>query len=94
MIKFEWDTKKASANKKKHGVSFLEAESVFADPHARLIQDPDHSEDEERFVLLGMSAELRILVVCHCFKESVEVIRIISVRKANKSERNEYGRQL
>ncbi len=94
MIKFEWDAKKASANKKKHGVSFLEAESVFADPHARLILDPDQSEDEERFVLLGMSAELRILVVCHCFKESDEVIRIISARKANKLERNEYGRLL
>lgn len=91
MIRVEWDPKKATLNKRKHKVSFEEAESVFADPNARLIHDPDHSEDEDRFLLLGLSAELRVLVVCHCFKESDELIRIISARKANKSEKKEYG---
>lgn len=91
MVRIEWDSRKGTANKKKHGVSFSEAESVFADPNARLILDPDHSDDEDRFILLGMSAELRILVVCHCYRQSDELIRVISARKADKSERNMYG---
>ena len=94
MIKIEWDTRKASSNKKKHGVSFPEAESIFADPNARLIHDPDHSKKEDRFILLGMSAELRILVVCHCLTDGEDIIRIISARRANRSEQKEYGNLL
>lgn len=94
MIRITWDSKKANSNKKKHGVDFAEAESVFADPNARLIPDPDHSDKEDRFILLGLSVELRILVVCHCYREDDEIIRIISARKANHSERKEYGEKL
>jgi uncharacterized protein len=74
----------------KHGVSFEEAKSVFADEHGRLLDDPDHSADEERFILLGMSATLRILVVCHCYRQANSTIRIISARKANRSEQRQY----
>jgi uncharacterized DUF497 family protein len=90
-LKIEWDPRKAAANKKKHGVSFDEAATVFADENARLIDDPDHSEDEDRFILLGLSWSLRLLVVCHCYRESPGVIRIISARKADRSERGQYG---
>ena len=65
-LQFEWDTKKAAANLRKHGVSFEDAKTVFADENAKLIDDPDHSQDEDRFVLLGLSSSLRLLVVCHC----------------------------
>ncbi len=88
--RFEWDTKKAAANKKKHGISFEEARSVFFDENAKLINDPDHSDDEERFVLLGFSSSLKVLVVCHCFREQGNVIRIISARKASKHESMQY----
>ncbi len=77
---FEWDPVKASSNAKKHGITFEEAQSVFSDEHAKLIDDPDHSEDEERFVLLGMSHSARILVVVHCYRETNHSIRIISAR--------------
>jgi hypothetical protein len=90
-IKFEWDPKKAQANLKKHKVPFEEAVSVFSDENALVIPDPDHSHEEERFVLLGMSWSLRVLVVCHCFRESETTIRIISARKATKPERQQYG---
>ena len=69
---FDWDTEKASANRVKHGVSFEEAQTVFHDCDALRIYDPDHSDDEERFVLLGFSSSLRVLVVCHCFRENEE----------------------
>jgi len=85
---FEWDAKKSASNLKKHGVSFDEAATVFSDDFARLIPDPD-SEGEERFILLGMSSRSRILTVCHCERSS-DVIRIISARKAGKSERRQY----
>jgi uncharacterized DUF497 family protein len=88
--RFEWDPRKNAANKRKHGVSFEEARSVFADEHGLLIDDPDHSEDEERFILLGISASDRTLVVCHCYRHGDEVIRIISARRANAAERSEY----
>lgn len=88
--RFEWDTKKATANEKKHGISFEEARSVFFDENAKLINDPDHSDDEERFVLLGFSSSLKVLVVCHCFREQGNVIRIISARKASKHESMQY----
>ncbi len=89
---FIWDDSKNKANKKKHGVSFEEAETVFYDKSARLISDPDHSDDEERFILLGMSSLLNLLVVVHVYKESDEAIRIISARKATKREEKNYRR--
>jgi uncharacterized DUF497 family protein len=89
-IQFVWDPKKNFANKRKHGVSFEEAQTVFYDEDARLIPDPDHSEEEDRFIILGRSIHLRILVVCHCYREDDEVIRLISARKANKYEQSFY----
>jgi len=89
-LTFEWDKRKAAANLKKHGVSFEEAKSAFYDEHAKLIDDPDHSEDEDRMVLLGLSYALRLLVVCHCYRDEGGVIRIISARKATASESKSY----
>lgn len=89
-LRFEWDERKASANEKKHGVSFDEARSVFVDERARLIDDPDHSEDEERFILLGLSSSLRLLLVCHCYRSGANVVRIISARKAKARESKSY----
>lgn len=90
-MEFEWDGRKASSNQRKHGVSFDEAQSAFLDESARLISDPEHSGDEERYVLLGLSTRLRLLVVCHCYRKQDGVIRIISARRADKSERNQYA---
>ena len=90
-LRFEWDPRKAAANARKHGVSFDEASTAFSDEQALVIPDPDHSEDEDRFILLGLSAALRLLVVIHCFREDVDVIRIISARKATKRESKDYG---
>jgi uncharacterized DUF497 family protein len=89
-LRFVWDPRKARDNAQKHGVTFEEAQTVFFDDYALLTGDPDHSEDEDRFLLLGVSSVLRILVVCHCYRESDSVIRIISARKADKDERREY----
>ena len=89
-IKFEWDAKKASSNKKKHGISFDEARTVFFDEHAKLIDDPDHSNDEDRFVLLGLSSSLKVVLVCHCYRYEGNVIRIISARKASPHESKQY----
>ena len=91
MIRFEWDPAKAAVNERKHGVSLDEASTAFADPFARVIFDPDHSEEEDRFVLLGLSMVSRVLVVCHCYREGDQVIRLISARKADRHERNQYG---
>jgi uncharacterized DUF497 family protein len=88
-LTFEWDEKKSAANQNKHGVSFDEAKSVFTDQFARLISDPDHSDDEDRFILLGTSIHSRLLVVCHCIRKN-DSIRIISARKADKQEREIY----
>jgi uncharacterized protein len=88
--RFTWDPAKAKLNEKKHGVSFEEAETIFYDDNARIDHDPDHSQDEDRFILLGMSARLRILVVCHCYRSGDEEIRLISARKATKQERKQY----
>jgi uncharacterized protein len=90
-LRIEWDARKAAANRQKHGVSFDEAATVFSDEKARLIADPDHSEDEDRFIILGLSWSLRLLVVCHCYREAPGIIRIISARKADRSERAQYG---
>ena len=89
-LRFEWDPRKAAVNLRKHGVSFEDAQSVFADERARLIDDPDHSADEERFLLLGLSSSLRVLVVAHCYREAEGVIRIISARKATRDEQRSY----
>ena len=91
MIKFEWDPRKDSANQRKHGISFEEAQSVFFDENAVQFYDEHHSEQEDRFIMLGLSIHSRILVVCHCERESGNVIRIISARKATRSERQYYG---
>ena len=89
-IQFEWNSEKASSNLKKHKVSFEEARTVFSDPFARIINDPDHSDEEERFIILGVSKKKRILIVCHCYRLNEEVIRIISARKATKNEQSSY----
>jgi len=89
-LTFEWDDKKAASNFKKHQVSFEEARTVFADERARLIDDPEHSEAEERFILLGLSASLRMLLVCHCYRSESGVVRIISARKATAAESQYY----
>jgi len=90
-MRIEWDEKKNAENIKKHQVSFGEAETVFYDPYAKLINDPDHSDIEDRFVILGLSKMLNLLVVCHCYRENDEVIRIITARKATKKEVHYYG---
>ena len=92
-MNFEWDDQKAELNKRKHGVSFEEAATVFDDADALQIFDPDHSEAEDRFILLGLSSILRILVVCHCFRADDETIRIISARKATRNESSTYERR-
>jgi uncharacterized protein len=89
-LRFEWDERKASSNEKKHGISFEEARSVFFDERAILIDDPDHSEAEERFILLGLSNALRLLLVCHCYRSDGNVIHIISARKATTRESKSY----
>ncbi len=90
MFVFEWDENKAKTNLKKHGVSFEEAQSVFFDENARIIPDPDHSISEDRFIILGISLNLKLLVVCHCYRENEKSIRIISARKATKPEAKQY----
>lgn len=89
-IKFAWDNAKAASNTKKHGISFEKAKTVFDDDNARLITDPDHSEGEERFVLLGMSHTLKVLTVVHCYRDDENTIRIISARKSTKNEEKQY----
>jgi uncharacterized protein len=91
MISFEWDPAKARANLKKHGVSFEEAQSVFHDEFAVQFFDEEHSSDEERFLMLGMSVDANVLIVCHCERSDGNVIRIISARKATRKERAFYG---
>ena len=89
-LHFEWDDRNAAANAKKHGVRFEEAKSVFVDERAKLIDDPDHSEAEDRFVILGLSSSIRLLLVCHCYRDEGNVIRIISARKATAKESKNY----
>ena len=88
-LKFDWDKSKSALNKKKHGVSFEEAQTVFYDEEAVEFDDPDHSQDEDRFIILGMSLKLRVLVISHCARNG-DVIRIISARKATRHEANHY----
>jgi hypothetical protein len=89
-LRFEWDPRKNAINLRRHGVSFEEAESVFTDELAILTDDPEHSVEEERFVLLGRSSALRFLVVVHCYRSGGNVIRVISARRANRRERETY----
>jgi len=93
-LKFVWDPRKSKSNTLKHQVTFAEAESVFYDENAIEYSDPDHSEAEERFIILGLSAGLRVLVVCYCYRLSESTIRIISARKATKKEARYYGEQV
>jgi uncharacterized DUF497 family protein len=90
MITFEWSEAKDRANRKKHGVSFEEAKSVFFDEYAVQFYDEEHSSEEDRFIMLGMSNLSRVLVLCHCERAGSEVLRIISARKATKKERGFY----
>ena len=89
-MRFEWDEAKNRGNRRKHGVPFEEAQTVFLDENAIRFFDPDHSADEDRFLMLGISFRLRVLVVCHCFRVSDNVIRIISARKADRGEESDY----
>lgn len=92
-LQFTWDPKKAAANERKHGVSFVEAATAFGDPHSLTMPDPDHSQEEERFILLGQSDRSRLLVVVHVERED-ELIRIISARPASRHERSIYEEEL
>jgi uncharacterized DUF497 family protein len=92
-IWFTWDPRKAAANRRKHGVSFEEAQTVFLDEQALVVEDPDHSETEERFILVGLSSAIRVLTVVHCERSHGDEIRIISARKATRREQNEYWRR-
>jgi len=91
-IIFEWDDRKAQQNEKKHGISFEEAQTTFYNENARLTPDPDHSQDEDRYILLGLSTVLRVLIVCHVYRQDDAVIRLISARKATKREQQQYQR--
>lgn len=91
VLEFEWDENKNEINKTKHKISFEEAETVFYDENAVVIDDPEHSQDEERFIILGFSARARMLMVCHCYRGEDEVIRIISARKATSEETKQYN---
>lgn len=91
-LHFEWDENKNRKNMRKHGVPFEEAQTVFLDENAIRFFDPDHSQDEDRFIMLGMSFKLRVLVVCHCYRKNDTVIRIVSARKADKHEVKNYWR--
>ncbi len=93
-MKFEWDDKKNNANKNKHGISFEEAMTVFDDEEAIVIPDPDHSIDEERFLILGLSKDINLMVVCHCYRGEDDIIRIISARSATKTETSQYNSRI
>jgi uncharacterized DUF497 family protein len=89
-LRFEWDEKKYKLNQKKHGISFLEAQTVFADENGLLLDDPDHSLEEERYIILGMSSKLRLLVISHTYRREDLIVRIISARKATRMEQRQY----
>jgi len=93
-IDFSWDEGKNRENFRKHGISFDEASTAFSDENARLKHDPDHSQDEDRFILLGFSAKLRLIVVSHVYRQDGQQIRIVSARKATRNERKQYGQFL
>jgi len=90
VLRFDWDDRKNVQDMRKHGISFEVAQTVFFDEQALLIADPDHSQQGERFILLGLSSALRTLVVCHCYRQEGDVIRLISARRADRQEREKY----
>ena len=89
-VEFIWDEKKNAANIKKHGIDFQEAATVFFDDYAIMFDDPDHSEGEDRFLIIGYSLKQRVCIVSHCYREGGDLIRIISARKALKDEIRDY----
>ena len=89
-MRFEWDPNKDEINRRKHGISFEEAKTVFYDEYAILFDDPDHSEEEDRFLILGFSQRENLCIVSHCYRGEDEIIRIISARKATKAETSYY----
>ncbi len=89
-IKFEWDENKNQINQRKHGISFEEAKTVFYDENAILFDDPEHSEDEERFLIIGITNQTKICIVSHCYRDNENKIRLISARKATTAERKVY----
>jgi uncharacterized DUF497 family protein len=93
-MRFEWNVGKDRANRRKHGLTFEEAQTVFLDERALFMEDPEHSKTEDRFLLLGMSSGLRVITVCHCYRQRDNVIRLISARKATKLEREQYWIQV
>ena len=92
-LQFAWDPNKARANLDNHGVPFEEARSVFYDEYAVEFYDDEHSEWEDRFLLLGLSSRFRLLMVCHCYREEEGIIRIVSARKATQAESKHYRRK-
>ena len=88
---FNWDKEKNLSNIEKHGVAFVEAATVFLNTNATVLDDKEHSQDEERFIIIGISGNLRLLMVCHCYREKDDVVRIVSARKATKKEGKIYG---
>lgn len=94
LFSFIWDERKNAINKVKHGITFEEAESVFYDENALLISDPEHSENEDRFLLLGFSSAAKMLIISHCYRENDRSIRIISAMKADKNEHQQYFERL
>ncbi|HCX31490.1 MAG TPA: hypothetical protein DHU55_17230 [Blastocatellia bacterium] len=93
-LQFEWEPRKAATNLRKHRVSFAEAKTVFLDEEALLLPCLLYTSNEDRFMILGISARLRILVVCHCYRQTEDIIRIISARKANRTERSQYSERV
>jgi uncharacterized protein len=93
-LRFDWDHRKARLNLRKHGIAFDEAQTAFFDQEALVLGDPEHSQTEDRFLLLGMSASLRVLAVCHCIREAGSLIRIIGARRAVRAEQNQYWERL
>jgi hypothetical protein len=93
-LRFSWDPEKARSNERKHGVSFEDAQTAFYDEHALVLEDPNPEDPEERFVLLGLSSSIRLLLVCHCLREGGDEVRIISARRASKSEGKQYWERL
>jgi uncharacterized protein len=89
-LRFEWDEKKFTLNQRKHGISFFEAQTVFSDENGLLLDDPDHSLEEERYIILGMSSKIRLLVISHTYRKEDLIIRIISARKATRMEHRQY----
>ena len=89
-LRFEWDEKKFNLNQRKHGISILEAQTAFSDENGLLLDDPDHSLEEERYIVLGMSSKLRLLVISHTYHKEDLIIRIISARKATRMEHRQY----